>query len=97
MALNATREEPLEIVIDAAGKSNQYWKDLWRYRELVYFLCWRDVLVRYKQTVIGIAWAVLRPLLTIVVFTSFGAVFRIDTHGAERLLLVSIATLPWIL
>lgn len=47
----------------------QYWKDIWRYRELFYFLVWRDILVRYKQTAIGIAWALIRPFLTIVVFT----------------------------
>ena len=57
-------------VRDQAGKAEKhYWSDLWHYRELFYFLSWRDLLVRYKQTVIGVAWAVIRPLLTIVIFT----------------------------
>ena len=58
-----------ELVIEAGKAERHYWKDLWRYRELFYFLAWRDLLVRYKQTVIGIAWALLRPFLTMVVFT----------------------------
>jgi lipopolysaccharide transport system permease protein len=58
-----------ELIIEAGRTENQYWKDLWRYRELFYFLAWRDILVRYKQTVIGIAWALIRPFLTMVVFT----------------------------
>ena len=62
-------QEPVEIVIEAGRTERHYWKDLWRYRELLYFLAWRDILVRYKQTVIGIAWAVLRPFLIMVVFT----------------------------
>jgi lipopolysaccharide transport system permease protein len=62
---------------------------------LLYFLAWRDILVRYKQTVIGIAWSVLRPLLTILIFTFIGSFFGADTHGAPRVLLVTAATLPW--
>jgi hypothetical protein len=58
-----------ELIIEAGRTESQYWKDLWRYRELFYFLAWRDILVRYKQTVIGIAWALIRPFLTMVVFT----------------------------
>ena len=57
-----------ELIIEAGRTESQYWKDLWRYRELFYFLAWRDILVRYKQTVIGIAWALIRPFLTMVVF-----------------------------
>src|SRR5215831_20485395 len=90
------RENLLEITIDAEENALGYWKEVWRYRELVYFLCWRDTLVRYKQTLIGIFWAVIRPLLTIFVFTSFGALFRIDTHGSARVMFVTAATLPWI-
>ncbi len=48
-----------EVIIEAGRTESQYWKDLWRYRELFYFLAWRDILVRYKQTVIGIAWALM--------------------------------------
>src|SRR4030081_3436195 len=58
-----------ELVLEAGRTERQYWRDLWRYRELLYFLAWRDILVRYKQTVIGVLWAVLRPLLTMLVFT----------------------------
>ena len=58
-----------EIVIEAGRTEANYWRDLWRYRELFYFLAWRDILVRYKQTVIGIAWALIRPLVTTIVMT----------------------------
>ncbi|NOU20739.1 MAG: ABC transporter permease, partial [Methyloglobulus sp.] len=58
-----------QLIIEAGRADRQYWKDLWRYRELFYFLAWRDILVRYKQTVIGVLWALIRPLLTMVVFT----------------------------
>src|SRR5690348_12034931 len=57
------------LVIEAGKTEGQYWKDLWRFRELFYFLAWRDILVRYKQTAIGVAWSLLRPLLTMLVFT----------------------------
>jgi lipopolysaccharide transport system permease protein len=57
-----------QLVIRAGESERLYWQDLWRYRELFYFLAWRDILVRYKQTAIGIAWALLRPLLTMIVF-----------------------------
>jgi len=58
-----------ELIIEAGRTERQYWKDLWNYRELFYFLAWRDILVRYKQTNIGIAWAVLCPFLTMLVLT----------------------------
>lgn len=57
------------IVVRAAGSDRGYWRELWKYRELFYFLAWRDLKVRYKQTVIGVAWAVIRPLLTMIIFT----------------------------
>ncbi len=58
-----------KIIIEPGRIEQQYWRDLWTYRELFYFLAWRDILVRYKQTAIGVAWALLRPLLTMLVFT----------------------------
>ena len=60
---------PSELIIEAGRTERQYWRDLWRYRELFYFLAWRDILVRYKQTVVGVAWSFVRPLATMVIFT----------------------------
>jgi len=83
-------------VIEAGRTERHYWADLWRYRELFGFLAWRDVLVRYKQTVIGVAWAVLRPLLTIVVFTIiFGKLAGLPSDGAPYAILVCAGLLPW--
>ncbi len=86
-----------EIVIESGRSERHYWGDLWRYRELFYFLAWRDVKVRYKQTVIGIAWAVLRPFLTMVVFTViFGKLARFPSEGdAPYAVMVFAAMLPW--
>lgn len=84
------------LVIEAGRSEKNYWKDLWRYRELFYFLSWRDVLVRYKQTVIGIAWSVIRPFLTMVVFTIvFGRLAKLPSEGIPYPLLVFTALLPW--
>lgn len=86
--------ESLEIEADQAGK--QYWKDLWRYRELFYFLAWRDVLVRYKQTALGIAWALIRPLLTMIIFTIiFSKLAKLPSGNIPYPLLVLAAMLPW--
>jgi len=85
-----------ELIIEAGRTETQYWKDLWRYRELFYFLSWRDLLVRYKQTVIGIAWALIRPFLTMVVFTVvFGHLAKLPSGGAPYPILVFAAMLPW--
>jgi lipopolysaccharide transport system permease protein len=85
-----------EIVIEAGRSERQYWKDLWQYRELFWFLAWRDVLVRYKQTVIGIAWSVIRPFLTMIVFTIiFGRLAGFPSEGAPYPILVFAAMLPW--
>ncbi len=87
---------PTELVIEAGRAKRQYWKDLWRYRELFYFLAWRDILVRYKQTAIGIAWALIRPFLTMVVFTVvFGNLAKLPSDGAPYPILVFAAMLPW--
>src|ERR1700676_3693359 len=71
---NTVATSPSQLLIEAGRTERQYWRDLWRYRELFFFLAWRDLLVRYKQTVIGAAGAGVRPLLTMLVFP---AVFRI--------------------
>jgi lipopolysaccharide transport system permease protein len=88
-----------QLVIEAGKTEKQYWRDLWWYRELFYILAWRDVAVRYKQTVIGIAWAVIRPFLTMVIFTViFGRVAGLPSEGtAPYALLVLAGMLPWTL
>jgi lipopolysaccharide transport system permease protein len=85
------------IVIEAGRTERQYWQDLWRYRELFYFLAWRDILVRYKQTAIGIVWALIRPFLTMVVFTVvFGQLAKLPSPaGVPYPILVFTALLPW--
>jgi lipopolysaccharide transport system permease protein len=85
------------LVIEAERASGQYWADLWHYRELFAVLAWRDIAVRYKQTVIGIAWALIRPLLTMLVFTViFGQLASLPSEGAAPyMLLVLAGTLPW--
>ena len=89
-------ESQSELVIEAGRTERHYWKDLWRYRELFYFLAWRDVLVRYKQTAIGIAWALIRPLLTTVVFVFvFGKLAKLPSEGVPYAILVFAAMLPW--
>ena len=85
-----------EIVIEPGRSERQYLKDLWNYRELFYFLAWRDILVRYKQTVIGILWALLRPLLTMVILTIvFGKLAKFPSEGVPYPILVFAAMLPW--
>ncbi|KAB8320278.1 ABC transporter permease [Tolypothrix campylonemoides VB511288] len=86
-----------ELTIEAGRAEKQYWKDLWTYRELFYFLAWRDILVRYKQTAIGLAWALLRPFLTMIVFTVvFGNIAKLPSEGnAPYPIMVYSALLPW--
>lgn len=85
-----------ELVIEAGRTEGQYWRDIWHYKELFYFLAWRDILVRYKQTVIGIAWSLIRPLLTMVVFTViFGKLAKLPSEGVPYPVLVFAALLPW--
>jgi lipopolysaccharide transport system permease protein len=93
------RRKMSEIVIEPNQREHQYWMDLWRYRELFQVLAWRDLSVRYKQTVIGAAWAVLRPILTVVVFTIvFGRIARLPSDGAvPYALMVLVGSLPWTL
>ncbi len=70
-----------ELIIEPGRTEKNYWRDLWRYRELFYFLAWRDILVRYKQTVIGVVWALLRPFLTMVIFTVvFGRIAKLPSE-----------------
>ena len=88
---------PVELHIVAGKGSRQYWRDLWCYRELLFFLAWRDVKVRYKQTLLGVSWILLRPLLMLLVLT---LVFhRIAGLGADQAtpyaLVVLAGLLPW--
>jgi lipopolysaccharide transport system permease protein len=88
------------VLLIAPGRAEKnYWRDLWRYRELFLILAWRDVAVRYKQTIIGILWAVLRPFLTMVVFTIvFGRLAKLPSDGnVPYALLVFAGMLPWAL
>jgi lipopolysaccharide transport system permease protein len=92
-----TESEHFDLLIEASRVEKNYWRDLWRYRELFYFLAWRDVLVRYKQTVIGIVWALIRPLLTMLIFTFvFNKIAKLSAPGsAPYPLFVFAAMLPW--
>src|ERR1043165_1179329 len=85
------------IIIEPNRQELNYWRDLWRYRELFYVLAWRDIAVRYKQTIIGIAWAVLRPFITMVVFSVvFGRIANLPSDGtAPYPLMVFAGMLPW--
>ncbi|MGN6580963.1 MAG: ABC transporter permease [Bordetella sp.] len=84
------------IVISSSNTHSRYFHDLWSYRDLLFFLSWRDILVRYKQTVIGIAWAVVRPLLTMLIFSFvFGRIAKLPSSGTAYPLMVFSAMLPW--
>jgi homopolymeric O-antigen transport system permease protein len=96
---SADRKKPedYELVIERGRAESHYWLDLWRYRELFQVLAWRDISVRYKQTVIGAAWAIIRPFLTMVVFTVvFGKLARLPSDGTvPYALMVFAGMLPW--
>ncbi len=84
------------LVIEAGRAERHYWRDLWRYRELFFFLAWRDILVRYKQTAIGMLWALGRPLITVLVFTLvFSKLAKLPSDGVPYPILVFAALLPW--
>src|SRR5271157_5593938 len=94
----ATLDAPrtTQLLIEAGRTERQYWQDLWRYRELFYFLAWRDLLVRYKQTFVGVSWSLIRPLLTMIVLTVvFGKLGKMPSGGVPYPLLVLCGTLPW--
>ncbi len=88
---------PEVLILEAGRAERHYWRDLWRYRELFQVLAWRDISVRYKQTVIGVLWALIRPLLTILVFTIvFGRIAKLPSEGnAPYALMVFAGMLPW--
>jgi lipopolysaccharide transport system permease protein len=85
------------IIIASGHVEREYWRDLWRYRELFYVLAWRDISVRYKQTVIGVVWALLQPLLTMIIMTVvFSRIAKMPSLGVPYPLLVLAGTLPWL-
>jgi lipopolysaccharide transport system permease protein len=92
----AMPDTEFDVILEANRSVANYWKDLWKFRGLFYFLSWRDILVRYKQTAIGISWSIIRPLLTIVVFTFiFGKLAGLSSSGVPYVLLVCAGMLPW--
>ena len=98
MALNNTIEKnEWDLIIEPGRSEKNYWKDLWRYRELFYILSWRDIKVRYKQTVIGGAWSIIRPLLTTIIFTVvFSRIAKLNNPSlAPYSLMVFAGMLPW--
>ncbi len=85
-----------ELLIEPGRAEKNYWGDLWRYRELFYILAWRDVSVRYKQTAIGVIWAILRPFIAMVIFSVvFGRIAKMPSNGIPYPILVFAAMLPW--
>jgi lipopolysaccharide transport system permease protein len=85
-----------ELLIEPGRTEKNYWGDLWRYRELFYIMAWRDICVRYKQTAIGVAWAILRPFLAMVIFSVvFGRIAKMPSNGIPYPILVFAAMLPW--
>lgn len=97
MDTNLNTDSGYTLIIEKGRSETNYWKDLWRYRELFYILAWRDVSVRYKQTVVGIAWSVIQPLLTMLIFTFiFGSIAQLPSEGAAPYaIMVFVALLPW--
>lgn len=85
------------MIIEARQRQHHYWLELWRYRELFRVLAWRDLSVRYKQTIIGVSWALIRPILTVLVFTAiFGRIAQLPSDGtAPYALMVFAGMLPW--
>src|ERR1035437_8991168 len=98
MPLSKTIEKKeWDLIIEPGRREKKYWKDMWRYRELFYILAWRDIKVRYKQTVIGVAWSIIRPLLTMLVLTVvFGKLAHLPTDGpTPYAIMVFAGLLPW--
>lgn len=95
MSVSTQRDVSEELIIEAGRAERNYWRDLWRFRELLYFLAYRDILVRYKQTALGVAWALIRPALTMAVFVAFRRMTKITPSDVPDVLLVYAALLPW--
>lgn len=85
----------MKLIIEPGRAARNYWRDLWHYRDLMYILAWRDLAVRYKQTAIGVAWALLRPALTMLVFVAFRRISGLQPGSVPEPILVFAAVLPW--
>lgn len=85
----------MQLVIEPGRSAGDYWRDLWRYRELLTFLVWRDIAVRYKQTAIGVLWAVIRPALTLLAFVAFRRMAGLRESAVPDAVFVLAAVLPW--
>ncbi len=85
----------MHLIIEPGRSAAHYWRDLWRYRELMSFLAWRDIAVRYKQTAIGVLWAIIRPALTLLVFVAFRRMAGLRQSEVPDVILVLAAVLPW--
>jgi lipopolysaccharide transport system permease protein len=89
-------EKKHTLIIEPGKIDANYWRDLWRFRELWYFLAWRDVVVRYKQTLIGISWALIRPFVTMIIFSIvFGKLAKMPSDNIPYPILVFVGLLPW--
>jgi lipopolysaccharide transport system permease protein len=85
----------MKLIIEPGMTAKNYWRDLWHYRELLYFLAWRDIAVRYKQTAVGIVWALIRPALTMLVFVAFRRLLDLPSGAVPDAIFVFAAVLPW--
>ena len=85
----------MHLIIEPGRAAAHYWRDLWRYRELMSYLAWRDIAVRYKQTAIGVLWAIIRPALTLLVFVAFRRMAGLRQTAVPDVILVLAAVLPW--
>lgn len=83
------------IEITGEGDDANYWSEVWKFSHLLTVLAWRDISVRYKQTLVGILWAVIRPTLTIGIFWIIGTALNISSHGSPRFILIAAATIAW--
>ena len=85
-----------DLIITPGKDMSHYWKEIWQYRELFFFLSWKDILIRYKQTTVGVLWSFLRPFLTMIVFTViFGKIAKLPAQGVPYPILVFAGMLPW--
>jgi len=94
--IQVKENDTLEIIIEAKRTEKNYWRDIFHYYQLFFFLAWKEFLIRYKQTVMGVSWSVVRPILTMIVFTFiFGNIAKLPSSGVPYPILVYCGLLPW--